>query len=133
MLREPTAHELQVMHAADKVAYLVDRAWVLPILIALRRGAMDRDVLHTAAQRYRHDRPLSARMFSHTAQDLEAHELLVIARSPEHPDDQTGARYALTDRARAVLPLVEQSLLLFSRPGRGGDSEHPPADGNGTG
>lgn len=131
MPQEPSALDLQVISAADKVAYLVDRAWALPILLALRHGGMDRDALTAAAQLHRPDRHLTARMFSHTAQNLEAHELVTITRSPEHPDNQTGARYALTTRARAIMPLIQHSLLLFSQPaqdgdgsGVGGDSGH---------
>lgn len=121
MPQEPSALDLQIIRAADRAAYLVDRTWVLPILFALRHGGMDRDALTAAAQRYRPDRHLTARMVSHTTQDLEAHGLVAITRSPEHPDSQTGARYALTERARAIIPLSRKSLLIFSKAAQDGD------------
>lgn len=113
MPHKPIPLDAEIVRAADFAVYWLQHKWAIPLLLALWRGPMSRDKLFAAVGFYRPDSNLTPAMFSRTAQDLEDHAFLTISRSPEHPDTQEGATYAMTDRARTIIPSLRDALLLL--------------------
>lgn len=113
MPHQPTPLDTRVMLAARTAQYWLEHKWAIPMLLALWRGPMSRNELFEAVSAYRPDSNLTPTMFSRTAQQLENNGFVNITRSPDHPDTQEGATYAITDRARTIIPPLRDALLLL--------------------